>query len=126
MYSIKIRNHIMIAHSFHHELFGPAQNLHGATFIVDVTFYSKKLSQQNVVIDISLAHEILQKVLEPLHYRNLDELPRFKDVLTTSEFLCKHIHDRLKMQLSGFFSGKIQVVLGESHIAWAAYEGEME
>lgn len=124
MYSIKIRNHIMIAHSFNDELFGPAQKLHGATYIVDVTFFSQKLNQQNVVIDIALAHKILQNILQALNYQNLDELPQFKGILTTTEFVCKYIHDQLKSEMCTIFSGKIQVTLGESHIAWATYEGD--
>lgn len=123
MYSVKVRSHIMIAHSFKNEIFGPAQKLHGATYIVDVTFFSEKLNPQNIVIDIALAHEVLDRILKPLNYQNLDELQQFKGVLTTTEFLCKYIHDQVKSELQSVFSGKINVTLGESHVAWATYEG---
>lgn len=123
MYSISIRQHIMIAHSLQHPAFGPAQNMHGATYIVDVFFFSPKLSEQNIVIDIALAHEVLEKVLKPLDYQNLDEIPQFKGKLTTTEFLAKYIHDAVKTAVQDQFDGKIKVTLGESHVAWASYEG---
>jgi 6-pyruvoyl-tetrahydropterin synthase len=116
----------MIAHSFKDEFFGVAQKLHGATYIVDVTFISEKLHRQNVVIDIAEAHKILFEILQPLNYQNLDELSQFKGILTTSEFLCKYIHDQIRNELNSKFFGKIQVTLGESHIAWASYEGNEE
>jgi 6-pyruvoyl-tetrahydropterin synthase len=114
----------MIAHSFKDELFGPAQKLHGATYVVDVAFFSTQLNKQNIVVDISLAHEALRKTLEPLNYQNLDELPQFKGQLTTTEFLAKYIHDLIKQEMKNCFTGKIKVTLGESHIAWASYEGK--
>ncbi len=122
MYSVKIRQHIMIAHSFAHPGFGPAQKMHGATYIVDVTFFTPTLNDMAVVIDISLAHDALKEVLTPLNYQNLDELPQFKGQLTTTEFLAKYIHDEVKKIVSGQFNGKLKVTLGESHIAWASYE----
>jgi 6-pyruvoyltetrahydropterin/6-carboxytetrahydropterin synthase len=126
MYSIKIRDHIMIAHSFNDKLFGPAQKLHGATYIVDVTFYSLQLNKQNIVVDITLAHEALHKTLAPLNYQNLDEMSQFHGKLTTTEFIAKYIHDQIKRELKSQFTGKVLVTLGESHIAWASYEGEDE
>ncbi len=125
MYNVKIRGHMMIAHSFQDPFFGPAQKLHGATYVTDVTFYSKSLDSHNVVIDIGLAHQMLSETLAPLQYQNLDELPVFKGQLTTTEFLAKYLHDQLMEKVKGFFSGSIAVTLGESHIAWASYEGEM-
>lgn len=122
MYSVTIRDHIMIAHSLNDESFGPARKMHGATYVVDVTFYSDKLSKQNIVIDIGVAQQKLQSCLEPLRYQNLDELPEFKGRITTTEFLAEHIHNSIKQHVSGLFSGKIKVTLGESHIAWASYE----
>lgn len=121
MYSVKIRDHIMIAHSFNNPAFGPAQSLHGATYVVDVTFYARSIEPDNTVIDIALASEILHKVLEKLRYKNLDELPEFKGKLTTTEFLARFIHDAVKKMSEGRFDGKIGVTLGESHIAWASY-----
>ena len=121
MYSVKIRQHIMIAHSFNHPGFGPAQKMHGATYVVDVSFFSKELNEMAVVIDIALAHEALEGVLASLNYQNLDELPQFKGQLTTTEFLAKYIHDVVKEKVAPEFSGGMEVTLGESHIAWASY-----
>lgn len=112
----------MIAHSFAHPGFGPAQKMHGATYVVDVSFFAEALNEMAVVIDIALAHEVLKEVLTPLNYQNLDELPQFKGQLTTTEFLAKYIHDKVTEGVIEFFSGKIKVTLGESHVAWAAYE----
>ncbi len=126
MYSIKIRDHIMIAHSLQDKAFGPAQRLHGATYIVDVTFSSEKLNHLNIVIDIDRAHKILNDLLEPMRYRNLDEMEEFRGRLTTTEFLARHIHDNLMQKTTGEFNGRIGVTLGESHIAWASYSGGPE
>jgi 6-pyruvoyl-tetrahydropterin synthase len=124
MYHIKIREHIMIAHSLNDKAFGQAQNKHGATYVVDAIFYSEELNDVNVVIDIGLAHDILKKVLEPLNYKDLDELKEFENQLTTTEFLARQIHDRVKMALKNEFLGVLEIVLGESHVAWAGYKGE--
>jgi 6-pyruvoyl-tetrahydropterin synthase len=124
MYTVKIRDHIMVAHSLNDSVFGPAQGLHGATYVVDVTFFSEKIEPHNVVIDISIARDLLNEVLEPLRYRNLNEVKEFTGKLTTTEFLARHIHDTLKEKATPHFRGRIRVTLGESHIAWASYEGE--
>ena len=124
MYTVKIRDHIMIAHSLKSEAFGPAQNVHGATYVVDAFFRSNSLNDQNVVIDISLATDVLKKTLEPLNYQNLDDLPEFKGQLTTTEYLARYIHDGVQKALATSFHGSIEVILGESHIAWAGYRGE--
>lgn len=113
----------MIAHSLPHPFFGPAQNLHGATYVVDVVFKSEELDKHNVVIDIGKAHDVVGNVLEPLKYQNLDELEIFEGKLTTTEFIARHIHDRVKQKLEGDFDGKIAVTLGETHDAWGGYEG---
>ncbi len=123
MYHVKVRDSIMIAHSLPHPFFGPAQNMHGATFVVDVTFKSEALDEHNVVIDIGLAHKVIKEVLTPLSYQNLDELEIFNGKLTTTEFMAKYIHDEVKKKVEPYFSGKIAVVLGETHVAWAGYEG---
>jgi 6-pyruvoyl-tetrahydropterin synthase len=115
---------MMIAHSLRGEVFGPAQKMHGATYIVDAVFFSRCLDSDNIVIDIGIAHRALKDVLAPLNYKNLDELPEFRDQVTTTEFLAKYIHDELKDKTSSIFRGKIQVTLGESHVAWASYIGE--
>jgi len=114
----------MIAHSLPDPFFGPAQNMHGATYVVDVKFMSKTLDSHNVVIDIGYAHTAAQNVLKELGYKNLDELPQFKGHLTTTEFIAKYIHDRMKEETKTVFSGRIKVTLGETHDAWASYTGE--
>lgn len=113
----------MIAHSLPHPAFGPAQKMHGATYVVDLSFRATHLNEQNIVIDIGLAHDILKEVLKPIDYQNLDEVPQFKGQLTTTEFLAKYIHDQVKKAVESQFEGKIAVSLGESHIAWASFEG---
>ena len=95
MYAVEVREHIMIAHSLPGELFGPAQNLHGATYVVDATFYRPDLTEDGVVVDIGRALETLKVILAPLNYANLDALPEFAGVKTTTEFLCRHIFDAL-------------------------------
>ena len=124
MYKVTVRGHLMIAHSLPDTFFGPARNLHGATYIADVSFSSKALDSHNVVVDIGLVHKILTKTLEPLQYQNLDDLPQFKGQFTTTEFMAKYIHDKIKEKVENFFEGSISVTLGESHIAWATYEGD--
>ncbi len=130
MYSVEVRDRIMIAHSLPDPFFGPAQNMHGATFVVDVAFFRETLTKQNVVVDIGAALNILNETLKPLAYQNLDELEIFKDQLTTTEFLAKHIFDqmagaakdgRLGKDASGLT--KIRVTLSETDLARAAYEG---
>lgn len=114
----------MIAHSLPHPFFGPAQGMHGATYVVDVKFYSEQLDEHNVVIDIGKAHDVTAEVLKPLSYKNLDELEMFKGHLTTTEFIAKHIHDEIKKAVANTFSGSIKVTLGETHEAWASYRGK--
>ncbi|GLR71309.1 6-pyruvoyl trahydropterin synthase family protein [Agaribacter marinus] len=123
MFAVKIRESIMIAHSLPDPFFGPAQNMHGATYVVDVEFQSPGLTAQNVVLDIGEAKAVTQKVLANLNYKNLDEEPQFSGQLTTTEFLAKHIHDEIKMITADVFSGTINVCLGETHDAWASYQG---
>nr|WP_321236198.1 6-carboxytetrahydropterin synthase [uncultured Psychroserpens sp.] len=123
MYTVKVRNSIMIAHSLPDSFFGPAQHMHGATYVVDVTFSSEKLDPHNVVIDIGKAKDITNDVLHLLNYKNLDELPQFKNKLTTTEFMAKYIHDKIKAKIETFFKGQISVCLGETHDAWASYSG---
>ena len=123
MYTVKIRDHIMIAHSLPDDAFGPAKNMHGATYVVDAVFHSESLNQHNIVIDIGIAHDLLKETLSELAYQNLDELPQFKGKLTTTEFLAKYIHDQLKEKSSEHFNGSLEIILGESHVAWASYRG---
>ena len=125
MYTVKIRRSIMIAHSLQHPFFGAAQGLHGATYVVDVEFMSADLDEHNVVIDIGAAHDHTAQVLKRLNYQNLDEIDEFKGQLTTTEFIARYIHDAIKSKVLNQFSGKIKVTLGETHEAWASYEGKL-
>ena len=125
MYSIRIRDHMMIAHSLPDPFFGPASALHGATYIVDAEFFSESLNAQNVVMDIGWAHATLKAVLNKLNYRNLDTLAEFSQELTTTEFLARYIHGALSKNVSDRFQGRLKVTLGESHVAWASYEADV-
>jgi 6-pyruvoyl-tetrahydropterin synthase len=129
MFSVTVRDHIMIAHSFSGEVFGPAQKLHGATFVVDATFKRPELDADNIVVDIGRALEELHAICGGLSYRNLDDEPDFTGVNTSTEFLAKVIADRLAGkvatgELGAGASGLtgIAVTLHESHVAWASYE----
>lgn len=130
MFSVEVRDRIMIAHSLPDPFFGPAQNMHGATFVVDVAFFRETLTPQNVVVDIGAALDVLNKTLKPLAYQNLDALPEFKGKLTTTEFLAKHIFDKVAAAATSGALGadgkglaKIRVTLSETDLARAAYEG---
>jgi 6-pyruvoyl-tetrahydropterin synthase len=130
MFSVEVRDRIMIAHSLPDPFFGPAQHMHGATFVVDVAFYREQLTAQNVVVDIGLALDVLNKTLKPLAYQNLDALPQFKGKLTTTEFLCKYVFDALHtaaregaLGADGKGLTKIRVTLSETDLARATYEG---
>ena len=132
MYTVEVRDHIMIAHSFRGEVFGPAQALHGATFVVDAAFTAKDVDKNNIVIDIGRAHDALKAILQPLHYKNLDEIPDFKGVNTTTEFLTRHVHDKLaeaaragKLGRDGRELKAIRVTISESHVARASYEADL-
>lgn len=122
MYFVKIRESMMIAHSLKHPFFGPAQNVHGATFVVDVTFKSETVDEHNVVIDIGLAHQIVKDIIKPLDYQNLDDLTIFEGKLTTTEFVAKYIFDEVTSKTASFFKGKIAVSIKENPNAWAGFE----
>ena len=124
MYSVRVRDHLMIAHSFKGEVFGPAQRLHGATFVVDATFRRAEIDADGIVVDIGRATEALRAVLAELNYRNLDDEPDLAQINTTAEALARIVADRLAgalgddtRELDG-----IVVTLRESHVAWASYE----
>lgn len=130
MYAVEVRSHIMIAHSFKGELFGSAQRLHGATFVIDVAFFRQELTVDGVVVDIGRAQAALDATLAPLAYRNLDELPQFKGKQTTTEFLSRHIFLQMAeaARSGGLGPGgdgveRIRVTLHESHVARGWYEG---
>ena len=131
MYSVTVRDHIMIAHSLKGEAFGPAQNLHGATYTVDLELRRAELDANGIVIDIGLAIDLLHEVLQPLNYQNLDGLPAFQGINTTTEVIARYIFDRMRerlaanpeMTLGPQGLQAMTVTLNESPNAWAAYEG---
>ncbi|MCY1139599.1 6-carboxytetrahydropterin synthase [Actinoplanes sp. Pm04-4] len=132
MFSITVRDHIMIAHSFSGEVFGPAQKLHGATFVVDATFRRPELDDDNIVVDIGLASQELHAICGGLSYRNLDDEPDFLGINTSTEFLAKVIADRLANRIAAGDLGPgaagltgLTITLHESHIAWASYERDL-
>jgi 6-pyruvoyl-tetrahydropterin synthase len=122
VFSVTVRDHIMIAHSFRGEVFGPAQRLHGATFVVDATFRRATLDADGIVIDIGVATEALRAVLGELNYRNLDDEADFAGINTTTEELARVIADRLADRLGNAELDGLVVTLHESHVAWASYE----
>lgn len=129
MFTVEVRDHMMIAHSFRGEVFGPAQGLHGATFVVDAAFIAKELDSNGIVIDIGRALIVLQEILKPLNYTNLDDRPEFSGHNTTTEFLTKYIFDHLAQAARRNHLGRrgdeihaIRVTISESHIARAWYE----
>lgn len=129
MFSVTVRDHMMIAHSFQGEVFGPAQRLHGATYVVDATFRRQALDADNIVVDIGRAAQELRAVLSELGYRNLDDEPEFKGVNTSTEALAQVVADRLAERVHAGALGDggrglegLVVTLHESHIAWATYE----
>lgn len=132
MYSLNVRDHFMIAHSFQGEVFGPAQRLHGATYVVDATFRRPELDRDGLVVDIGRASEQLRSILSGLSYCNLDDEPAFAGQNTTTEFLAKTIFDRLAQAARDGSLGDgargvtaICVTLNESHVAWGSYEGQV-
>jgi 6-pyruvoyltetrahydropterin/6-carboxytetrahydropterin synthase len=132
MFSVCVRDHFMIAHSFKGKVFGPAQKMHGATYVVDVEFRRAALDPDGIVVDIGLAGESLRRVLNDLNFRNLDEEPAFRGKNTTTEFLAFTIFERIAAEIgmgklgpnaSGLTA--LKVTLNESHVAWAAYEAPL-
>jgi 6-pyruvoyl-tetrahydropterin synthase len=129
MFSVTVRDHMMVAHSFHGDVFGPAQRLHGATYVVDATFRGPTLDADNIVVDIGRATELLHDILAQLTYRNLDEMPEFAGINTSTEMLAKVVADRLASRVKDGALGaggrelaSIAVTLHESHVAAAGYE----
>ena len=132
MYSLCVRDHFMIAHSFQGEVFGPAQRLHGATYVVDLELRRPELDADGLVVDIGLASQALASVLAELNYRNLDEEPELAGRNTTTEFLARLIFDRIlaRIQAGELGAGakgltQMRVTLHESHVAWASFEGDL-
>jgi len=132
MYTVCVRDHFMIAHSFSGEVFGPAQQLHGATYVVDVEFRRRQLDRDGLVVDIGRASQALQAVLAALNYRNLDTVAEFAGRNTSTEFLAKAVFDRMRVSIRAGQLGasaselsSLRVTLHESHLAWASFEGEL-
>ncbi len=133
MYSVTVRDHFMIAHSFRGEVFGPAQGLHGATYVVDLELRRNELNRDGIVVDIGLAAQTLSRVLAELNYRNLDDDPNMAGHNTTTEFLARLIYDRIAARIKAGELGSaaaglsaMRVTLHESHVAWASYEAELD
>ncbi len=131
MFAVEVRDHVMIAHSLPSPVFGPAQGLHGATFVVDAAFFATEIDEHGLVVDIGLATEALGAVLAPLRYADLDKVPEFRGKFTTTEFLCRHIFDGLAVRLRDGGLGdagrvcRLRVTLSESHVARAWYEADL-
>lgn len=131
MYAVEVRDHIMIAHSLPSPVFGPAQGMHGATFTVDAAFFAEDIDDHGLVVDIGLAVEALAAVLQPLRYRNLDEVPEFAGKFTTTEFLCGVIHKGMAARVragelkDGGRVKRLRITLHESHMARAWCEGDI-
>jgi 6-pyruvoyl-tetrahydropterin synthase len=131
MFALTVRDHIMVAHSFRGEVFGPAQKLHGATFIVDLELSRSELDEDGIVTDIGALMTLLREVLAPLSYVNLDEIPEFAGKNTTTEFLAREIYQRVRRRIVEGALGKesprvyqsLKISLGESHVAWASFSG---
>ncbi len=132
VFAVEVRDHVMIAHSFRGAVFGPAQELHGATFVVDAAFMAETLDSNGLVVDIGRAADVLKATLAPLNYRNLDDVPELKGRNTTTEFLCRHVFDLLaeaaragRLGREGRDLAAIRVTLSESHVARAWYESAL-
>ena len=132
MFTVSVRDHFMIAHSFEGQVFGPAQKLHGATYVVDAEFRREELDPDGIVVDIGRATDALRAVLAALNFRNLDDEPAFKGRNTTTEFLAFVIHERIAKKIAAGELGShalgltsLRVTLHESHVAWAAYEAKL-
>jgi 6-pyruvoyl-tetrahydropterin synthase len=134
MFRLSVRDHIMIAHSFQGAVFGPAQRLHGATFVVDLELARSALDANGIVADIGLVGDLLKAVLAPLNYRNLDELEEFRGQNTTTEVLARAIALQVRERILAGALGEdakaaldaVKVTLGESHVAWASYETRLQ
>ncbi|SHK45315.1 6-pyruvoyl-tetrahydropterin synthase [Marinobacter antarcticus] len=132
MFSLTVRDHMMIAHSFNGEIFGPAQKTHGATYVVDMTFERHELDSDDLIIDIGLASEVLKQVLSEFNMKNLDNIEDFRGRNTTTEFMAKKVFDRMVAAIHAGRLGEtakavhaLKVTLAESHIAWASYHAEV-
>jgi 6-pyruvoyl-tetrahydropterin synthase len=122
MYSLTFRDYWKCAHSLKGDIFGPAQLVHVITFEVDVTYLTETLDEYSLIVDFGAAQQSLQSVLAPMEFKNLDDLPEFAGVNTTTEYLCRHLHEKIGERVAGKFAGVLRVTLRESPVAWATYE----
>ena len=122
MYSLTFRDYWKCAHSLKGEIFGPAQIMHVITFEVDITYLTDTLDEYNLIVDFGGAQSSLQDVLRPMEFKNLDELPEFEGINTTTEFLCEYLHRKISEKIVDIFTGTLRVTLRESPVAWATYE----
>lgn len=125
MYTVTVRDHMLVAHSLKGEVFGKAQNLHGATYIVEAEFKRPELDQNNTVIDVGMASRILKEVISQIDYQNLDERGEFHSHITTTEFLARYIHGQIATRVGPSFEGKLRITLRESPVVWGSYEGDV-
>lgn len=132
MFAVEVRDHIMIAHSLPRPVFGPAQGMHGATFVVDAAFFTRDVDEDGLAVDIGAAMTVLTEVLKPLNYQNLDEVAVFKGKITTTEVLAKHVFDQLARAVADKKLGpgshricRLKVTLHESHTAKGWYEADL-
>lgn len=125
MFTVGVREHILIAHSLQGEVFGPAQNMHGCTYVVDVEFIAEELDENSIVIDMGIAGKIVKDVLQTINYQNLDEIEEFKGKNTTTEFLARYVFQQVKQQLQNTQVTALKVTLNESHTAWASFSGKL-
>ena len=132
MFAVEVRSHVMIAHSLPGEAFGPAQGMHGATFVIDVAFFRPELTENDIVVDIGLASEALDRILKPINYANLDEIDRFGGKRTTTEVLAKYVFDAMAAEIAAGRLGadasgieRLKVTLNESHVARGWYEAAL-
>ncbi len=132
MYTVEVRDHVMIAHSIKGEVFGPAQNLHGATYVIDVGFMRPELDENDIVVDIGLATDVVEKTLSAINYTNLDDHPDFKGRRSTTEAIAKWVFDKIKAAINAGHLGpsasgltRLKIALHESHTALAAYESDI-
>ncbi len=132
MFALEVRDHVMIAHSLRGEAFGPAQNLHGATYVIDVAFLRSALDENDIVVDIGLASEAVRRILAPINYKNLDELDDFRDRRSTTEVLARWVYDRMAEEIAAGRLGeaakgieRLRVTLNESHVARASFEADL-
>ncbi|MEE9167062.1 MAG: 6-carboxytetrahydropterin synthase [Candidatus Neomarinimicrobiota bacterium] len=126
MFSVTVRDQMLVAHSLKGQVFGKARNLHGATYVVEAEFKRSELDENNTVIDMALASKILREVISPLDYQNLDDLDQFRSQTTTAEFLASYIHDEMVGRTRLHFDGRLKITLRESSQTWASFEGEVK